>query len=122
MMVKEGEYLFIYNSNMIQDKTARGYALSLDHIKLNERDIHKDHLTPKQVAEIASQLDVPISELYRASQSSSYEQFTDDELIRVLSYDPTKMKTPIILSPNVSFIIGSSYELIKEQLGTHDHK
>ncbi|MEQ8471673.1 MAG: hypothetical protein RIC35_10825 [Marinoscillum sp.] len=122
MMVSEGEYLFIYNSNMIQDKTARGYALSIDHIKLNERDIHKDHLTPMQIAEIADMLKVSISDLYKQSQSSSHEHYTDDELVRILSYDPTKLKTPIILSPEVSFIVGSSYELIKEQLGNTNSK
>lgn len=121
-MVREGEYLFIYNSNMMEDKKARGYAITIDHVKLNERDVHKDHLTPTQIAEIADMLNVPISDLYTESQSTSHEHYTDGELVRILSQDPSKLKTPIILSTNNSFIVGSSYELIKEQLGTHDTK
>ncbi|WP_421871928.1 arsenate reductase family protein [Marinoscillum sp.] len=122
MQISEGEYLFIYNSNMIQDKTAKGYALSIKHVKINEKDIHKDHLTPKQIAEIANHLDISIKELYREKSATAYEQFTDDELIRVLSIDPSKMKTPIIVSPKHSFIVGSSYELIKEELSVNETK
>ncbi len=47
MMIRKGEYLFLYNSNRIEDKAALGYALAIEKVKLNERDIHKDHLTPK---------------------------------------------------------------------------
>ncbi len=122
MKISEGEYLFIYNSNMIQDKTAKGYALSIDHVKINEKDIHKDHLTPKQIVEIADSLNVAIKDLYRDRAATAYEQFTDEELIRVLSVDPSKMKTPIILSSDKSFIVGSSYELMKEQLTIHESK
>ena len=122
MRISEGEYLFIYNSNMIQDKTAKGYALSIDHVKINEKDIHKDHLTPKQIVEIADQLDVSIKELYKDRAATAYEQFTDDELVRVLSMDPSKMKTPIILSSDHSFIVGSSYDLMKEQLTINEPK
>lgn len=120
MHISQGEYLFIYNSNMIQDKTAKGYILSVNHVKINEKDIHKDHLTPKQIVEIADNLNVPIKELYKESAVSAYEQFTDDELIRVLSHDPSKMKTPIIISKDHSFIVGSSYELIKEELSINE--
>jgi len=107
---------------MIQDKTAKGYALSIDHVKINEKDIHKDHLTPKQIVEIADQLDVSIKELYKDRAATAYEQFTDDELVRVLSMDPSKMKTPIILSSDHSFIVGSSYDLMKEQLTINEPK
>lgn len=116
MNTSNREYLFIYNSNMIQDKTAKGYILSVNHVKINEKDIHKNHLTPKQIVDIANKLDVPIKELYKEKSVSAYEQYTDEDLIRVLSHDPSKMKTPIILSDEHSFIVGSSYELIKEEL------
>ncbi|MBR07791.1 MAG: hypothetical protein CMP48_08890 [Rickettsiales bacterium] len=120
MQINKGEYLFIYNSNMIQDKTAKGYILSIDHVKINERDVHKDHLTPKQVVEIAQYLNIPIKELFKKSAVSAYEQYADDDLIQILSFDPSKMKTPIILSSEHSFIVGSSYELIKEELSIHE--
>lgn len=114
MEVAEGEYLFLFNSNRIEDRVARGYAKAIQ--KVNERDIHKDHLTPRQIARVAEMLDVPISDLYQEKGGSTYEQFRDDELIRVLAYDPSKMKTPIILSKGNSFFVGSSYELIKEKI------
>ena len=88
MQINKGEYLFIYNSNMIQDKTAKGYILSIDHLKINERDVHKDHLTPKQVVEIAQYLNIPIKELFKKSAVSAYEQYADDDLIQILSFDP----------------------------------
>lgn len=115
-MVADGEYLFLYNSNQIEDKKALGYVLALETVAVNERDIHKDHLTPMQIAEIAEALDVSISDLYIDKLDSTFEQFTDDDLVRVLAKDPTKMKTPIILSTKTSFFVSSSYELIKEKL------
>lgn len=116
MMITEGEYLFIYNSNKLEDKTAKAYALSIKAVSINERDIHKDHLTEQQIAEVAQLLQVEISELYDAKELASYEKLSDADLIKLLSNDPSKMKTPIILSKEKSFFVESSYELIKEQL------
>ncbi|REE05718.1 hypothetical protein C7460_101236 [Marinoscillum furvescens DSM 4134] len=119
-MLSEGEFLFIYNSNQLEDKRARGYAITIDKLKINEIDIHKDHLTPKQIAEIADILDVSIGDLYREGSRSAYEQFTDEELIKVLAQDASKMRTPIVLSKEASFFVGSSFELIKEKLETYE--
>lgn len=121
-MISEGEFVFIYNSNQLDDKRARGYAITIDKLKINDIDIHKDHLTPKQIAQIAETLNVNIGELYRERSRSAYEQFSDEELIKVLAQDPSKMRTPIVLSKEASFFVGSSFELIKEKLETHEIK
>jgi len=111
MMIKDEEILFLYNSNRIEDRASLGYALSLDN--LNERDVHKDHLTPKQVAETAELLDLTIADLYFKGKHEA-ERYSDDELIQLLANDPSKMKTPIVLKKDNSFILSSSYDLIKE--------
>lgn len=115
MTVNEGEYLFIYNSNSINDKRTKSYVISLDEVKVNERDIYKDPLTPTQIAEVAGMLNVAIKDLYNEDGDSA-GAFTEDEILRILTKDPQKMKTPIILSKEKCFFVDSSYDLIKENV------
>ena len=122
MKVQEGEFLFLYNSNKLQDKEAKGYAMSIDKLKMNEKDLHQTHLTPKQVAEIAALLNLSIKDLYQEQPSSSQQQYNDEELVELLAHDPTRMITPIIISNNKSFIVESPYDLIREKLETHEIK
>lgn len=127
MTLAEGEYLFIYNSNSITDKRTKSYTASLsDDVKINEHDIYKDPLTPTQIAEVADLLNVEISELYQEDGDHA-NAYSDAELLRILSKDPGKMKTPIILSTGKSFFVGSTYDLIQKNVQpfsdkkTHKH-
>lgn len=121
MMIRKEEYLFLYNSNQIEDKVALGHALAFKEKKLNQRDIHKDHLTPKQVVDVANLLNLSAKDLLLENIRATLDQFSEDDLIRLMADDPSKMKTPIILSLDNSFIVSSSYELIKEKLETYEN-
>lgn len=115
MRPNEGEYLFIYNSNSITDRRAKSYISAMDEVKVNQRDIYKDPLTPTQIAEVAQLLNVPIRELYSEDGDSS-NAYSEDELVFMMAKKPEKLTTPIVLCHQNSFIVGSTYELIKENV------
>lgn len=115
MKLTTGEYLFAYKGDDHQEKKALGYANTINGITINERDVTKDPFTATQIIEIAEHLGVHLKDLHvdGVEEANHYE---DQELARILSNDPSKIKTPFILSDNHSFFVGSSYELIKEKL------
>ncbi len=70
--------------------------------------------------DVTNALNISVKDLLLENLRATLEQFSDDDLIRVMANDPSKMKTPIILSFDHSFIVSSSYELIKEKIDTYE--
>ena len=121
MEAQNNEILLIYNSEKSQDRKAKGYADSLkDHV-LNERDVMQKTLTETQLAEIATDLHVPVQELI--DENSDYyltelkdKSFSDQELTKIMVNNPDVIKTPIAYIGSRAFFVGSSYDFVKQDL------
>ena len=109
----EQEYILIHNSNKLEDRQAIGYFRSKKDIELNEKDIYYDMLTEKQILEIADKLDIDLSELL-VSDLKGRENFSDEELLKLMANNPDNFKTPIVISKEKSYIVDSPLNLIKE--------
>lgn len=122
MDLREDEYLLLYKGDVYEDKQAHGYAIAIERVKINEWDIQKNPLTRLQVKEVADHLGVPVADLYDPADSSNPGDYDEDELLKILSHDPSQMKTPIILSKEKSFFVASPYDLVYEKLATRQVK
>lgn len=109
----EQEYILIHNSNKLEDRQAIGYFRSKKDIELNEKDIYYDMLTEKQILEVADKLDIDLSELL-VSDLKGRENFSDEELLKLMANNPDNFKTPIVISKEKSYIVDSPLNLIKE--------
>lgn len=122
MELSDDEFLLLYKGEIHEDKKARGYAIAIERVKINERDVLKNPLTPLQVKEVADHLGVEVAELYDPTDSNHPGDYSEGELIKIIAHDPMQMKTPIILSKNRSFFVDSPYDLVYEKLATREVK
>tara|TARA_Y100001980_G_C14556914_1_gene353513 strand:+ start:29822 stop:30202 length:381 start_codon:yes stop_codon:yes gene_type:complete len=114
LALNSNEYLLIYNSSDIQDREAAGYLRTLRSISINEQDVSKDMLTETQLVEAANMLDVDITKLLRTDKKVE-DDFTSEEILKLLRNQPELLNTPFVLSRERSFFVDSPLNLIKEQ-------
>ncbi len=121
MKVSKNELLLIYDSENHEDKKALGYAQSLQHHKLKEKDIRKEPLTDTQVEEIIEALGIAPedimdkqSEIYQKEYAHvSLERY---DILTAVSKNPELMRTPIAIREHTAKFVGTSYEFIKEDM------
>jgi len=114
LALNSNEYLLVYNSSDIQDREAAGYLRTLRSISINEQDISRDMLTETQLVEAANMLDVDITKLLRTDKKID-DDFTSEEILKLLRTQPELLNTPFVLSRERSFFVDSPLNLIKEQ-------
>lgn len=119
MKAKDNEILLIYNSEKYEDRKAKGYADTLKDHALNERDITKNNLTETQIAEIARDMNVDISELIDKNSDLYLHQlkdkgFSESELTKLIVKNPELLKTPIAYKGSKAFFVGSAYQFVNE--------
>ena len=119
MKAKDNEILLIYNSEKQQDRKTKGYASSLNEYALNERDVMTDHITETQLAEIANDIGVPLSDMIDKNSEMYMEElkeksFADEELTKLMVKNPELIKTPIAYVGSKVFFVGSSYDFVKQ--------
>lgn len=115
------ELKLYYNSEKQSDRKVKGYACSLDKVVVNEQDISQSVLTERQIAGLATDMDIPVaglldknSELYLDKiQDSDYE---DQELLKLMHNNADLIKTPIAAVGAYVYFVESPYELIHEDL------
>ncbi len=112
--LNKNEYLLIYNSNDLQDREAAGYLQALKSVAINQQDVSKDMLTETQLVAAAKLLGVEMSDLLN-SDIKTNDEFSADELLKLLKKQPSLLNTPFILSKDRSFFVDSPLNLIKEQ-------
>ncbi len=115
LALNSNEYLLIYNSSDLQDREAAGYLRTLNTVKVNEQDISKDMLTETQLIKAAKLLNVEIISLLDSDKNIS-DDYSTDEILKLLRNQPSLLNTPFILSQERSFFVDSPLNLIKEQL------
>lgn len=123
MKARKNEIKLIYNSSRVEEKRAVGYAEALKDHKLLTIDVRKEHITETQLAELANKLGVPIDELVNKNAELFKDEYADkdledEELLKVLSQNPDMLKTPIALMDQRAFFVTSSYDFVKEDMGT----
>lgn len=119
MKPKDNEILLIYNSEKQQDRKTKGYADSLKNHALNERDVLSDNLTETQLAEMANDMHVEISELIDKNSEFYMNQlkgksFSDDQLTKLMVKNPELIRTPIAYLGSKAFFVGSSYDFVNQ--------
>lgn len=120
METQPNELKLYYNSNKKRDRETKGYAESLD-VRLNDRDLSKSNLTPRQFAELAESMKLSVHDLL--DQQADYyiselkdKDFTDDEWLKLLNSNADLVKTPIALLGNKVYYVESPFNLIPEDL------
>lgn len=125
LTIKENEVLLIYDSDEINDKEARVYVHSFKNHKVKDMDINRESLTEQQFAELSRRLGVHPSELLD-KQSEFYKnhmegtELSKDDIFKMLKNNPKLLKTPIIVYHDRAEIVGSQYNLIKDDMATKD--
>jgi len=114
LALNSNEYLLIYNSKDLLDREAAGYLRTLKSVKINEQDISKNMLTKTQLVEASRKLDVELMDLLDADKKID-DEFSSEEILKLLKNQPSLLNTPFILSPKRSFFIDSPRYLIKEE-------
>lgn len=117
MHAEENEILLIYNSGNQYHRELRGFAKSLEGYALNEKDLAKEPLTRKQIAEIAQDLSLSINdmldknhEIYEAKMASG--DYSDEELLKIMSHNQGIIKTPIAYKGKKAFLVDTQYSFV----------
>ncbi len=115
------EIAIIYDSRDLQDKEALAYAKSLRFRKVKEYDIRKHMFTEQQLERLLQLLDAEPRVLINDKSDVFNRHFKNTNLdregvVKVLRKYPELMRTPIILYENRAKILGSSYEMIKDEM------
>lgn len=98
-MNKKKEIVLIYNSGNKKDREALALLTSLSNHIVNEFDLQKNNLTPRQIAEFAYDLGVDTIDIldHRSEDfRESYKNTSDDDLLKIINNNITLLKTPII--------------------------
>lgn len=119
MKAKDNEILLIYNSEKYEDRKAKGYADTLKDHALNERDVTKNNLTETQIAEIAADMNVDISQLVDKNSDLYLHQlkdksFSEEELMKLIVKNPELLKTPIAYKGSKAFFVDSAYQFVND--------
>ncbi len=112
--------LLIYNSSILQDREAYGYAKSLKNRKLKTIDVQHDKLTSLQLKELADILEMEAQELINRRSQIYLNEYTETDFdeqgyLSLLSKNPRMMKTPIAIYADNGEILGSGLELIRKE-------
>jgi arsenate reductase-like glutaredoxin family protein len=85
-MNKKKEIVLIYNSGNKKDREALALITSLSNHIVNEFDLQKNNLTPRQIAEFADDLGVDTIDIldHRSEDfRESYKNTSDDDLLKI---------------------------------------
>lgn len=120
METSKNELKLYYNSDKKHDRETLGYAESLD-VAINEQDLSKSNLTERQFAQLADNMNIPISDL--ADKNSDYflaeikdKEFSDEEMLKLLNAHPELVHTPIALIGEHTYFVKSPFELVNKDL------
>lgn len=125
MKVSGNELLLIYDSEILEDRKALGYAQSLQHHKLKEKDIRKEPLTSTQIEEVIEALGIDAHEIIDKQSEIYKNEYSEvslegHDLLTALSKNPALMKTPIAIREGSAKFVGSSYEFIEEDMDSNN--
>jgi arsenate reductase len=87
-------------------------------LPIQEVDITLDPLTEEQIFEIATMLNLPISELVNRDHPVFMKRFgdsdfSDEDWAKMIHNNPQIMKTPIVIHGDKAFLIGMPSEALK---------
>lgn len=121
--MRKKEIELIYNSDIPNDKEALAVLESLSKRIINEFDVKKMTMTPRQIAELANDLDIqPINLIDKQSKGylKTFENLSTDDLLSVINKNMTLLKTPIIREDGSTKFLDSSYSEYAKDLKLND--
>lgn len=124
MKVCGNEMLLIYDSQILEDRKALGYAQSLQHHKVKERDIRKEPLTETQVEEVIEALGIDAEDIINKSSNVYQNEYANvsldrSDILTAIHKNPQLMKTPIAIREHTAKILGTSYEFIQQDMDSN---
>lgn len=100
------EVKLIYNSKYVRDRESLAALTSLsDHI-INDVDIKKSAMTPRQIIALADNLKIEVKDLIDTKAETFSEQMTNlstQDLAQTIHKDMNLLKTPIIEKEDATF-------------------
>ena len=121
--MRKKEIELIYNSDIPNDKEALAVLESLSKRIINEFDVKKMTMTPRQIAELANDLDIqPINLIDKQSKGylKTFENLSTDDLLSVINKNMTLLKTPNIREDGSTKFLDSSYSEYAKDLKSND--
>jgi arsenate reductase (glutaredoxin) len=114
---RSNEVTMIYHSDKPDDRKARGYVESITGSAIKTLDLKREPITETQLAEIADKLKSPILGLFDPTYADRAKDvrasnLSEDDIVRLLAYEPILIATPILIVGKKAFRYNSSYELI----------
>lgn len=116
MHAEPNELILYLNSSKKEDRAIRAYALTLNHHKLNERDLAHEQITQMQLAGIASDLNVSIHGLLDPGVDTKHHDFDEETLLSMMARDHSLIRTPIAYLDDRTFFVESEFQLIREEM------
>ena len=122
MFVEGNEILFIYNSELQEDRKALGYALALQKHTVKEFDVQKEKLTPTQLEMIIDSLKLEDTEDLMDHNSTIYKEeyaavkLDREDVVKTLAKRPQLIKTPLVILKEGTKFLGSGYDLIRDDM------
>jgi arsenate reductase-like glutaredoxin family protein len=99
IMGKKREIVLIYNSRNKKDKETLALLTSLSNHIVNDFDIQKNKLTPRQITELSAELGIETIDMLEHQSENFKESFktmSGDDLLKIVHNDMTLLKTPIV--------------------------
>lgn len=124
-MAKKKEIVLIYNSRHKKDKESLALLSSLSNHIVNEFDLQKNTLTPRQIAELADDLNIDIIDMLDHQSESfdeSYKSTSGDDLLKIVQNDLTLIKTPIIKIDGVTEFLKTPFDANPIDLEMNNNK
>jgi arsenate reductase (glutaredoxin) len=108
---------FIYNSESVRAKKALALAQTKE-LPIWEIDVMKTKLTGAQLASIANDLDLPISELVNREHPYFKEQFGDAEFsdmewLTMIEHNPQILKQPIVMLGDKTILVDTPTDVLQ---------
>ncbi len=121
----KNQITFIYLSDSIRAKKALAYSRSAG-IPIRDIDISKTILTGTQIAEIASNLGLRISELINQNHPTYVEKhahldLVENDWIKMIQHEPEIMKQPIAMRGEECVLIESPTDILRLTEPKHNY-
>ncbi len=86
---------------------------------VNEFDVQKNEMTPRQIADLADDLNVEITDLMDKQSENfrkEYSNLSKDDLLQTIHKNMSLLKTPIIRKDETTGFFNSPYKAYPEDL------
>ncbi|MEM9856015.1 MAG: hypothetical protein AAF843_01590 [Bacteroidota bacterium] len=106
------EIQLIYNSSHTTDREAYANLSALDNYALNEFDIDKNTMTPRQLAELVDEMNCDLHDLIvdYEDYAATLKGLSDNDLLSTINKNMDLLKTPIVRYKGKAALMKTPYD------------